>query len=136
MAKRKIKVAEMFAGVGGFRLALDGYHDPKHPEYNMPAAGPFETIWANQWLSFLQWLLFHPKTSRRRTDSDRRKAFELLLENDNAKNFRELAQYATRPKRIAARLILLAANGWMAPAKLFFRCLYYPLAERSSKINS
>lgn len=45
----KITVAEMFAGVGGFRLALDGYHDAKHPKLNMPAAGPFETIWANQW---------------------------------------------------------------------------------------
>ncbi len=45
----KIKVAEMFAGVGGFRLALDGYHDPNHPEFDMNPAGPFETIWANQW---------------------------------------------------------------------------------------
>lgn len=45
----KITVAEMFAGVGGFRLALDGYRDPKHPELDMPAAGPYETIWANQW---------------------------------------------------------------------------------------
>jgi len=44
-----IRVAELFAGVGGFRLALDGYHDPAHPEFDMPAAGPFETVWANQW---------------------------------------------------------------------------------------
>lgn len=49
MAKNKIRVAEMFAGVGGFRLALDGYHDPRHPELDMPAAGPYKTIWANQW---------------------------------------------------------------------------------------
>ncbi|MDO4182171.1 MAG: DNA (cytosine-5-)-methyltransferase [Coriobacteriia bacterium] len=49
MANTKIRVAELFAGVGGFRLALDGYHDPRHPEFNMPAAGPFETVWANQW---------------------------------------------------------------------------------------
>lgn len=45
----KIKVAELFAGVGGFRLALDGYHNPARPEFDMPSAGPFETIWANQW---------------------------------------------------------------------------------------
>ena len=45
----KIRVAELFAGVGGFRLGLDGYHDPEHPEFDMPAAGPFETVWANQW---------------------------------------------------------------------------------------
>ena len=31
-----ITVAELFAGVGGFRLGLD-------------AAGPYETVWANQW---------------------------------------------------------------------------------------
>lgn len=49
MAEKKIRVAELFAGVGGFRLGLDGYHDPFHPEFDMPAAGPFETIWANQW---------------------------------------------------------------------------------------
>ncbi len=44
-----IKVAELFAGVGGFRLGLDGYNNPEHPEFFMPAAGPFETVWANQW---------------------------------------------------------------------------------------
>lgn len=49
MAKNIIRVAELFAGVGGFRLGLDGYHDPEHPEFDMPAAGPFETVWANQW---------------------------------------------------------------------------------------
>ena len=45
----EIKVAELFAGVGGFRLGLDGYHDSAHPEFGMPSAGPFKTIWANQW---------------------------------------------------------------------------------------
>lgn len=50
MAEDKtIRVAEMFAGVGGFRLALDGYHDPDHPEFEAEPAGPFETVWANQW---------------------------------------------------------------------------------------
>ena len=46
---RTIRVAELFAGVGGFRLGLDGYHHPDHPEFDMPAAGPFRTVWANQW---------------------------------------------------------------------------------------
>lgn len=45
----EIKIAELFAGVGGFRLGLEGYENPEHPEFNMPAAGPFKTIWANQW---------------------------------------------------------------------------------------
>ncbi len=46
---QNIRVAELFAGVGGFRLGLDGFHDPALPEFEMPSAGPFETIWANQW---------------------------------------------------------------------------------------
>lgn len=46
---RNIRVAEMFAGVGGFRLALDGYHREGTSRFDMPAAGPFKTIWANQW---------------------------------------------------------------------------------------
>lgn len=45
----EIKVAELFAGVGGFRLGLEGHKDPNHPEFDMEAAGPFKTIWANQW---------------------------------------------------------------------------------------
>lgn len=44
-----IRVAELFAGVGGFRLGLEGYEDDGHPELAMPAAGPFVTVWANQW---------------------------------------------------------------------------------------
>jgi DNA (cytosine-5)-methyltransferase 1 len=46
---KTIKVAELFAGVGGFRLGLEGYHDPERPEFDLPAAGQFETVWANQW---------------------------------------------------------------------------------------
>lgn len=45
----EIKIAELFAGVGGFRLGLEGYADPNHPEFYMEPAGPFTTIWANQW---------------------------------------------------------------------------------------
>ena len=45
----EIRVAELFAGVGGFRLGLDGYSDPERPEFDMPAAGPFRAVWANQW---------------------------------------------------------------------------------------
>ncbi len=46
---KKITIAELFAGVGGFRLGLEGYDNDKHPEFNRPAAGPFKTVWANQW---------------------------------------------------------------------------------------
>ena len=47
--EKTIRVAELFAGVGGFRLALDGYHSAEHPEFEKPAAGLFQTVWANQW---------------------------------------------------------------------------------------
>ena len=46
---QNIKVAELFAGVGGFRLGLDGYHSDANPNFDMPSAGDFTTIWANQW---------------------------------------------------------------------------------------
>ena len=49
MANDTIEVAELFAGVGGFRLGLDGYSDPNHLEFKIEAAGPFKTVWANQW---------------------------------------------------------------------------------------
>ena len=45
----QIRIAELFAGVGGFRLGLEGYHSEKNPQLNLPAAGPFTTVWANQW---------------------------------------------------------------------------------------
>lgn len=48
MAKA-ITVAELFAGVGGFRLGLEGYKDPSNKVNNLPKAGAFKTIWANQW---------------------------------------------------------------------------------------
>lgn len=44
----EIKVAELFAGVGGFRLGLEGYCD-NSKGWKLPSAGPFRTIWANQW---------------------------------------------------------------------------------------
>ncbi len=40
----KIKVVELFAGVGGFRLGLEGYARNKKPHHKN-----FETVWFNQW---------------------------------------------------------------------------------------
>lgn len=48
-SKKTIRIAELFAGVGGFRLGLEGYHNPDEPDMELPAAGPFKTVWANQW---------------------------------------------------------------------------------------
>lgn len=45
MAIKKIRVAEMFAGVGGFRLGLE-----KHTSLGIDGENPlYETVWANQW---------------------------------------------------------------------------------------
>ena len=40
----KIKVVELFAGVGGFRLGLEGT-----PEQRKPYHKNYHTIWFNQW---------------------------------------------------------------------------------------
>ncbi len=40
----KIKVVELFAGVGGFRLGLEGHPGKKRAHHKI-----FETIWFNQW---------------------------------------------------------------------------------------
>lgn len=37
----KLKVVELFAGVGGFRLGLEGFPKGKNPKY--------EVVWSNQW---------------------------------------------------------------------------------------
>jgi DNA (cytosine-5)-methyltransferase 1 len=42
MSGREIRVVELFAGVGGFRLGLDG-----HP--NRDSGSNFKTMWSNQW---------------------------------------------------------------------------------------
>lgn len=48
-SEKTIKIAELFAGVGGFRLGLEGYDNPNEPQMKLSAAGPFKTVWANQW---------------------------------------------------------------------------------------
>jgi len=37
----KLRVVELFAGVGGFRIGLEGYPKPKNSPYNV--------VWSNQW---------------------------------------------------------------------------------------
>ena len=43
-SKKPIRVVELFAGVGGFRLGLEGYKGNKKPHH-----ASFETVWFNQW---------------------------------------------------------------------------------------
>lgn len=49
MEQPTVRVAELFAGVGGFRLGLEGWTGDKIAPEHLPAAGPFEVVWANQW---------------------------------------------------------------------------------------
>ena len=85
------------------------------------------SIWSNQWLSVLFWFLYHPVTSRKVSDKDRSEAICALFKNSGRERFLVIASHASRPKRIAAKFLLLAARGWILPAKIFFRWLYYPL---------
>jgi DNA (cytosine-5)-methyltransferase 1 len=47
---KKLKVAELFAGVGGFRLGLEGFNGKNSlSRYTKPFKSGFDTIWSNQW---------------------------------------------------------------------------------------
>ena len=86
-------------------------------------------IWSNQWLTILFWFLFHPVSSRKVPDGERRKALSFLLAESGPAVRRAFAR-ASRPKRLALPLVQLAAAGWQFPAKFYFRRIYYPLAAR------
>jgi len=46
----KIKVVELFAGVGGFRLGLEGWKGKSASSgYKKKFISPYEVIWSNQW---------------------------------------------------------------------------------------
>lgn len=91
------------------------------------------TIWSNQWIAVFYWFMFHPVSSRKIRDDDRLDALNALFAENGKKRFLRLLSYATFPKRLARPLILLAAKGFLFPAKVYFRNLYYPLIERRSK---
>ena len=92
------------------------------------------TIWCNQWFSMFYWFLFHPVSSRKITDKDRRNALNTLFaEKNNKVRFLHFIQYTSRPKRLACPLILLVAKGIQFPAKVFFRKIYYPMIEKRNR---
>ena len=92
-----------------------------------------KAIWSNQWLSTLYWFLFHPITSRKVSNADRKEAFRVISMNGGRSRLREISRLASFPKRLALPLVLLATCGWQFPAKMFFRRLYYPLVERRAQ---
>ena len=48
--ENKIKVVELFAGVGGFRLGLEGWNGKSATSnYKENFESPYEVVWSNQW---------------------------------------------------------------------------------------
>lgn len=48
--ENKIKVVELFAGVGGFRLGLEGWDNKSaSSNYKENFQSPYEVVWSNQW---------------------------------------------------------------------------------------
>jgi DNA (cytosine-5)-methyltransferase 1 len=48
--ENKIKVVELFAGVGGFRLGLEGWNNKSaSSNYKDDFESPYEVVWSNQW---------------------------------------------------------------------------------------
>lgn len=48
--ENKIKVVELFAGVGGFRLGLEGWNGKSSTSnYKETFESPYEVVWSNQW---------------------------------------------------------------------------------------
>ena len=48
--ENKIKVVELFAGVGGFRLGLEGWNNKSaSSNYKENFKSPYEIVWSNQW---------------------------------------------------------------------------------------
>ena len=90
-------------------------------------SGNVMAIWSNQWVSVLFWFMFHPVTSRKVSDPERVRALRELFEGEGKARFLRILSHASRPKRLAKPLILLAANGHPLPARLFFQELYFRL---------
>ena len=48
--KSKLKVVELFAGVGGFRLGLEGWNGKSASSgYKKKLDSNYEVVWSNQW---------------------------------------------------------------------------------------
>jgi len=48
--ENKIKVVELFAGVGGFRLGLEGWNNKSaSSNYKEDFESPYKVVWSNQW---------------------------------------------------------------------------------------
>ena len=91
------------------------------------------SIWSNQWVSTFFWFMFHPISSRKISDADRKQALFILFEGEGKARFLRVLAKTSLPKRIARPLIQLAAKGILFPAKFYFQQFYYPLIEHRNK---
>ena len=73
--------------------------------------------------------MFHPVSSRKFTNADRRESLKILFDGPGLDQFRHLAARASRPKKLPLPLLRLAAGGLVWPVKLYFHMLYYPLSS-------
>lgn len=48
-ARESLRVAELFAGVGGFRLGLEGITAGRSPDGTARQGAGFQVVWSNQW---------------------------------------------------------------------------------------
>ncbi|MBQ9336020.1 MAG: glycosyltransferase family 2 protein [Lentisphaeria bacterium] len=87
-------------------------------------------IWCNQWLTIFYWFMFHPVSSQKVSDEDRRSALDILFADGGRARFKRISARASLPKRLAMPLVLMAAKGWLLPAKTYFRKFYYPLTAQ------
>lgn len=99
-------------------------------------ANPTEEVsraWARNWLNGFFRAFFFAGGGTVLSGSRRKKALRRLFSNGFAE-FDALARFASRPKRIGAKVIRFAVRtGWYLPATLFFSGLYYPIAVRRRK---
>ena len=116
----------LFDLVKQFRSLLDFIRETRPPE-------DIARIWSGQWISTLFWFMFHPVSSRKIGNRDRKKALGELFAPPGQERFRKLAERTSPPKRLAVPLLRLAAAGIVWPADLYFRLLYYPLTELRSR---
>ena len=84
-------------------------------------------IWLNQWISHAYTTLFYP-VRKPMSDKERAECIRTLLADGGKELFVRGVWRCTAAKRIALPFFLLAAHGWMLPAKVFFAA-YYRLAD-------
>lgn len=92
-------------------------------------------IWSDNAATNLCWFMFHPGSSAKIPDADRKAAMRTVLRG-GVMRFVRFAWRASLPKRMAILPMLLVAIGWQFPAKFYFRKLYFPLAERRRQHNA